>query len=196
MARSRTVERGFDMTNRISADDAILLVIDLQERLLPVMHRRDDLVRRITTALYGAHALSIPVIATEQYPKGLGSTVAEIASALDRAPIHEKIEFSALAAPAVAQSLADGARRTVLVVGIEAHVCVLQTCLDLVDAGYQPVLLRDCVSSRHPHDRDAGIDRIAGCGAVVTTVESALFEMLARAGTDTFRTISKLVREL
>ena len=184
------------MANRISADDAILLVIDLQERLLPVMHGRDDLVRRVVTAIEGARALSVPVVATEQYPKGLGPTAPEIVTALGGAPIHEKIEFSAFAAAPVARGLADGVRRTVIVVGIEAHVCVLQTCLDLIDAGYRPVLLRDCVSSRHPHDLAAGVDRIAGYGALVTTVESALFEMLGRAGTDSFKAISKLVREL
>jgi nicotinamidase-related amidase len=183
------------MAERLEADDTALLIIDMQERLGPVMSNGDELVKRVATVSRGAHALGLPVLMTEQYPKGLGKTIPEIADAAQVEPL-EKIEFSAVAAPGFQQALLAAGKRTVLIAGIETHVCVLQTCLDMLDHHIRPVLLADCTSSRHPIDRDTAIERLRKSGVVVTTLESALFELLVKAGTEQFKSISRLVKDL
>lgn len=179
---------------RLRRDATTLLVIDIQERLLPVIDGSTELEARTRAAIDGAKALSLPVIATEQYPKGLGATVSGLAELIDH-PI-EKLSFSCCGVEAFDRALAETSRETVLVTGIETHVCVLQTCLDLVERGMQPVVLADCVGSRHRRDHDLAIDRMRGAGVVITTVESALFELVGVAGTEEFRQVSRLVKPL
>lgn len=183
------------MAERLEADDTALLVVDMQERLVPVMSNADELIKRVATVSRGAHALGLPVLMTEQYPKGLGATIPEIREAVLCDPL-EKIEFSAVAAPGFQPALLAAGKRTVLVAGIETHVCVLQTCLDMLDHHIRPVLLADCTSSRHTIDRDTAIYRLRESGVIVTTLESALFELLGQAGTEQFKSISRLVKEL
>jgi nicotinamidase-related amidase len=181
---------------RLDRSRTALIVIDVQERLLPVIHAPIELRRRIATAVRGARALDLPVIATEQYPKGLGHTAAAVAEALDGRAVIEKISFSCCGVDAFDRALAEHGSTTVLVAGIETHVCVLQTCLDLLERGSTPVLLADCVGSRHESDHLRAIERLRDAGAIVTTLESALFELTGRAGTDEFRSISGLVKPL
>jgi nicotinamidase-related amidase len=173
---------------------AVLLVIDVQERINAVMSSQGHLVR-LQVLAEACRDLGVPVLATEQYPKGLGPTVTELAEVLPGPPIV-KDTFSCGGEPKLVDALRELDRRQVVVTGIEAHVCVVQTALDLLGAGYQVHLPHDAVQSRRPADRDHAIDRMATAGAVVTSTESALFELAERCGTDDFRTVAKLVKKI
>ncbi|MFP4377084.1 MAG: hydrolase [Spirochaetales bacterium] len=181
---------------RISREDSLLLVVDVQERLFPVMSERDAMLSRVVAAIRGAGVLGLPTLVTEQYPKGLGPTLPAINDALESIAPIEKIDFSCARVDVVRDKIVEADRTTILVCGIEAHVCVQQTCLDLLEEKLQPVVLADCVSSRKPYDRDVAIERMRDAGVMITTLEAALFEMLGAAGTDEFKAISKLVKEL
>ncbi len=181
---------------RLQRDECALLVIDVQERLLPVIHTAKEIERRVATAVTGARILGLPVLVTEQYPKGLGRTTGSVASALKGIAPIEKSRFSCCGVEGVDRALADLEPRTILIAGIETHVCVMQTCLDLLERRIAPVLLTDCAGTRHPHDHQVAVERLRDAGALVTTLESALFELLEVAGTDEFRQISQLVKSL
>jgi nicotinamidase-related amidase len=174
-----------------------MVLVDVQERLMPVIDGREELERRLAVLLEGTRALGLPLIWTEQYVKGLGATIpaiAELAAPL-ASPI-EKLSFSCCPVPEVDAELKRLRPETVIVAGIETHVCVLQTCLDLLEGGYRPVLVSDCTSSRHAHDRERALRRLEQAGVTLTTVESVLFELLVRAGTEEFKAISRLVKPL
>lgn len=178
---------------RLFAKSAALIVVDVQERLCAAMEPRalERMVARACAAISGAKALGMPVIVTEQYPKGLGPTLAQVkAAAPSFAPI-EKIRFSA-AVPEVLGQL--GNRSQILIAGMETHVCVFQTVRDLKEAGVQPYLLADAILSRTEVDRSVGLELCRGAGAEVTTVEAALFDMLEKAGTPEFKAVSAAVK--
>jgi nicotinamidase-related amidase len=181
---------------RLRRESIALMVIDVQERLLPVIHGAGELERRIAVAIAGAHELSVPVIATEQYPRGLGRTVPAVSDALGELTPHEKLSFSCCGVEPVDAELASLSPRAVLVAGIETHVCVLQTSLDLIERGMTPVLLADCVGSRHANDHGVALERLRDAGACITTLESALFEITGVAGSEEFKAISRLVKPL
>ena len=181
---------------RLQRDECALLVIDVQERLLPVIHTAKEIERRVVTAVGGARILGLPVLATEQYPKGLGRTTAPVAAALRGIAPVEKTSFSCCGVEAIDHAIAQHAPAVILVAGIETHVCVMQTCLDLLEQRITPVLLADCVGSRHPHDHQVAVERLRDAGVLVTTLESALFELLGVAGTDEFKQVSGLVKPL
>lgn len=170
------------------------LVIDIQERLFPHMDRQEALLRKTTVLLEGLRVLQIPVIVTEQYPKGLGATLKPISLLLEKEAVLEKISFSCCGDPAVTGKLESLARPFIIICGIEAHVCVLQTVVDLVKLGYRAVVVEDCISSRNPEDKRVAVERMRSEGAVITTCESILFELAEVAGTETFKTISRLVK--
>lgn len=173
---------------------AMLLVIDVQERINGVMADQGHLPR-LEVLADAFSALSLPVIATEQYPKGLGATVPGLLGKLPEAPL-EKATFSCMREPHVAAAIESAKARQVVVTGIETHVCVAQTALDLLNAGFQVQVPHDAVNSRRPRDRDWALHRLAAAGAVITSTESLLFELLERCATDDFRTISKLIKNL
>jgi hypothetical protein len=179
---------------RINKEDCAGLVIDIQERLFPVMDHRDELLIKCSTLLMGLSTLDIPVLVTEQYPKGLGLTVDGIRQEIPSFAPIEKIAFSCYDEPAFRNSLELLSRKQVIICGIEAHVCVLQTVEDLLEAGYTPVVVADCISSRYPGDKTVALDRMQSSGATVTTCESLLFELTRVAGTDHFKAISRLVK--
>lgn len=181
---------------RLQRDRTALLVIDVQERLLPVIHTTKEVEHRIATAVTAARALGLPVLVTEQYPRGLGPTTGQVAAAIKGIAPVEKMTFSCCGSDAFSLCLSELAPQTVLVAGIETHVCVLQTCMDLAARAITPVLLGDCCGSRHPYDHQVAIERMRAGGAVITTLESALFELVGAAGTDEFRQISGLVKQL
>jgi nicotinamidase-related amidase len=175
--------------------DAVLLVIDVQERLCRAM---DAAVLQTLTAntlilLEAAKELGLPVIATEQYVKGLGESLPALKERFPT-PALEKISFSCWADPAFAAAVRATGRKQVIVTGMETHVCVLQTVIDLRDSGFTVHLVRDAVMSRHKKNWEAGLGVMAAAGAVVTSTEAALFQLLKVAGTDEFRKLSKLVR--
>jgi nicotinamidase-related amidase len=178
----------------LSRSDATLLVVDVQERINAVMVDQAHLPR-IEALIDACTALGVPVVATEQYPKGLGATVPSLAGRLPAAPVV-KDTFSCAREPASRAAVADTGRRQVIVTGIEAHVCVLQTVLDLMASGLQVHVPHDAVNSRRFADREWALRRMAAAGAVVSATESALFELLERCGTDDFRAVSRMVKEI
>jgi len=179
---------------RIARTAAGLLVVDVQERLLPAMCERESMLRNILRLVQSAALLTLPTFVTEQYRKGLGPTVPEIASVLPGFAPLEKITFSAWAAPGLPVALQHRAISEVVLCGIETHVCVAQTCLELLDAGLRPFVVADAVSSRTPGNVRIGLERMREAGAIVVSTEMILFELLERAGTEEFKQVQRLIR--
>jgi nicotinamidase-related amidase len=174
----------------LARDDSRLLIVDVQERFMPTIPVADQLVANCRKLLAGAKALGIPASATEQYPKGLGPTVPQLAEFLPTRP--EKLRFSS-AEVLGWTSASDDERHKVVVAGIETHVCIQQTVLDLLAAGYQVYVPADAVASRHKPDWRFALQRLRDSGAVVTSTEAVLFEWCEVAGTDEFKQISRIV---
>jgi nicotinamidase-related amidase len=168
---------------------AALVVVDVQEAFRPAVVEFGRMTGEVAKLIQGAKALRLPVVATEQYPKGLGRTVAEVAEHLDGPPI-EKVCFSAVAADGFDL---DG-RDQALLCGIESHVCVWQTAHDLLANGTEVHVARDAVSSRTVENKELGLHKMEAAGAVLTSVETALFELVGAAGTDEFKAIQGLVK--
>jgi nicotinamidase-related amidase len=176
---------------KLEREKTALLVVDVQERLCAAMEPKalERLVNRTNAAVAGAKALGVPVVFTEQYPKGLGPTIASLRGYAEK-PI-EKVNFSCALDEVLA---AFKGRDQILVTGMETHVCVFQTARDLVDRKLTPYLCADAVLSRTEEDRQVGLELCRGAGAVITTVEAALFDLLGRAGTPEFKIVSALVK--
>ena len=176
-------------------ESSVLVIVDLQERLLPVVAEPDAVVERSRILLEGALALGVDVLVTEQYPKGLGHTVPAIADLLSRsAETVEKTGFSAFAEPLFRTKLVATPKKTLIVAGIEAHICVLQTVLDALDDGFDVICVADAVSSRKAENRELALENMRRAGAQVLPVESVLFMLLRDAKSPFFKTISQLIR--
>ncbi len=175
---------------RVERENTIALVIDYQEKLVPVMHEKEKLIHDSAILLAGLKQLEIPMIITQQYTKGLGTTVKEITDAAGHEEYLDKISFSAF--ESVKEKIKGN--KFVIVCGIETHICVLQTVIDLAANGYIPVVVEDCVSSRKPNDRRIALKRMKEEGAILTTYESILFELLKVAGTETSKKIQRLIK--
>ena len=175
---------------RILREDAVALVVDYQEKLVPVMNEKEFLIERSQILLQGLKILGVPMIITQQYTKGLGTTVEDISSAVGKSDYIEKISFSAYEQ---VKDQIEG-KKYVIVCGIESHICVLQTVIDLAAAGYVPVVVEDCISSRQKTDKEIALKRMSQEGAVITTSESLLFELLRVAGTETSKKIQRLIK--
>jgi nicotinamidase-related amidase len=171
-----------------------LLVIDIQERILPVIKDHQIVVDNTIKLIKGFKVLGLPIFYTEQYPKGLGPTVQSIVEELGDIKPFDKMSFSCSGAGNLFNELRSKNLLQVVVCGIEAHVCVQQTVLDLVENGFQINLAADAVSSRKEIDYNSAIDRMQYHGAEVTTTESILFELLNICGTSQFKEISKIVK--
>ena len=179
---------------RLVPERSALLVVDLQERLVPVMHNQKRLIRRAARLVQGAHLLGIPLLVTEQYPRGLGETVEEVSRHfVNPHCLEEKTRFSACIDPVRTQLELIGAE-SVVVAGVEAHVCVLGTCLDLLAAGYTVFPAWDAISSRRAEDKQAARERLTMAGTVPTTVESVLLEWLGDASDSRFRQVQNLIK--
>lgn len=180
----------------LDRNDAVLVVIDIQEKLCRVMDQKvlERLVRNVGILQTAAHELTIPVIGTEQYVRGLGELLPEIKGCIAD-PTIEKLSFGCCGEPAFLDRIRSLGRRQVIVAGMEAHICVLQTVLGLLDAGYVVHLVRDAIMSRRKENWKAACEIAASAGAVVTTTEAALFQLLRTAGTAEFKKLSPLVRE-
>lgn len=185
-----------DRTYRIARENTQAMLIDVQERLAPHIYDNESIVKKIITLIKGLQALDIPVMLNEQYKKGLGDTLPEILEVLegDNAKSFEKVTFSACDNDDSWHYLAQQNRSIVLLFGTEAHVCVMQTALDLLDNGMQPVIIADAVGSRFPYDKKQAIRRIRRAGGVITTVESILFELCRSSKDPVFKTISNLIK--
>ncbi|NBB84751.1 MAG: isochorismatase family protein [Bacteroidetes bacterium] len=175
-----------------SAADSALVVIDIQERLAPAIHDSNRVVAAAGWLMDVAAHLKVPIHLTEQYPKGLGATVAALRSRVNAAHIHQKMHFSWWRAGGVADILT---RDQVILAGTEAHVCVLQTALDLAEAGYHVFVVEDAVGSRRSSDKQRGLERMRAAGCAIVTREMVAFEWLEQAGTDAFRAVQPMLRE-
>lgn len=180
---------------RLRREDALLVVIDIQERLQPHIENGAEVSRNAAILCRGAAALGIPVLVTEQYPQGLGPTVPEVADAAKEAgaEFFAKKKFSILTEEVLAALLAAG-RRQIILCGTETHICVYQSCLDLLSEGYSVFLAADAVGSRQNSHRDLLWDQLRADGVRILPVESLLFECLDEAGSPEFKVISKLIK--
>jgi len=178
----------------LSIDTTLLLVIDVQERLFRVMHEKEKLLENLQKLIRGARAMGVPIMVTEQYPAGLGFTIPEIAQLIPDVTPITKFSFSCCGEEAFTPQMKALNRKQVLLTGIETHVCVYQTAVDLAGAGYEVQVVADCVSSRTAFNRDIGLNRMCASGASITSVEIALFELLKVAKGDKFKEISKIVK--
>ena len=179
---------------RILKEDTIGVFIDIQERLFPHMQDMDQLEQNLLTLAAGIKVLEIPIVITEQYTKGLGFTILPLKMAFSEYSVIEKTAFSCCDEPRFADTLREIGKKSVILCGIETHVCVLQTAIDLIQAGYQPIVIEDCVSSRKLSDKITAIERMRQEGAIISSLESILFELTRFSGTETFKAISKLVK--
>ena len=181
----------------LERDKAVLLVVDVQEKLGAAMPQEafDRLVKNTKTLVESAKILGVPVLATEQYPKGLGPTVAPVRDLLlpESAPV-DKLAFSCGAVKEVARRLYQSGRRQVIVAGMETHICVFQTVRDLVAGGYQPFVVRDAVLSRTSENHETGLSLMREAGATVTSTETVVFDLLGAAGTPEFKQISPMLK--
>lgn len=178
----------------LDRDRSVLLVVDIQERLAPAIAGGEAVVARAAFLLEAAARLGVPVVASEQYPKGLGHTVPALRPLLEGAAVFPKTAFSAARDPEIARHLRGLGRPQVVLTGMETHVCVLQTALGLKEAGYAVAVAADAVGSRHPERRLLGLERMRAEGVVIADSEMAAFEWLGEAGTPVFREVSRLIR--
>jgi len=180
--------------NRIIKSQAALVVVDIQERLLVAIHEKERVVQNAARLIQGCRILGVPILATEQYRQGLGPTVPELAAALPEFAPLEKLTFSACGTDGFVDQLKQRGVSEVILCGIEAHVCVTQTCLDLLDHGLRVFVAADATSSRTPENHKAGLKRMRTAGAVQVSTEMILFDLLDRAGTEAFKQILNLVK--
>jgi nicotinamidase-related amidase len=174
--------------------DTVLLIVDLQDRLAVSMKMRDAVINNCLHLIELAKIQNIPILVTEQYPEGLGQTVTEIRDALTVYQPVEKLAFSCCGEPAFMNALKALKRKTVLLAGMETHVCILQTCVDLLERGFNVHLVRDAVCSRTKENWETGTEFMRDAGAIVTCTETVLFQLLKVAGTEEFKAISKRIK--
>ncbi len=182
---------------RLNRDQAVLLVVDIQERLSAVMHSDNmaSVSKNAHILIEGAKILGLPILVTEQYPKGIGPTLPTLTDALppDTEPIS-KVEFSCAAVSAVRDVVSASGRKQLIVCGMETHICVFQTTRDFLEQGYDVFVPQDAVISRTEDNRTVGLRLMERAGAVISSTESLLFDLLQKAGGPEFKRISKLIK--
>lgn len=178
----------------LNSNDTVLIVVDVQEKLIGAMHNREKLVENFTRLIKGAQVLEVPIIITEQNPRGLGATIPQLASLFSEFNPIPKLSFSCCSDKKFADALKKSKRKQVLLTGIETHVCIYQTAVDLLSSGYKVQIVADCVSSRTPENINIALDRIKSEGAKITSIEMALFELLRVAEGDKFKKILQIVK--
>jgi Isochorismatase family len=179
----------------LNASHASLLIVDIQDRLLPAMMEPQRVLARTSILLKAAEVLQIPITVSEQYPKGLGHTMLDLAT--NSATTFEKLSFSCWRDGAMKEhfiKLHDGGRPLIIVAGIEAHVCVLQSCVDLYNAGFGVFVVADAVSSRKLDSATLAFERLRQTGIQVINTEMAIFELLEKAGSAEFKSLSALIK--
>ncbi len=178
----------------ISKDDAAIVIIDIQERLAAVMKVKDNVIQNCLHIIELAKTYDIPIVLTEQYPKGLGQTVEEIQKAMPEYKPIEKMTFSCCEELSFLNEIKKLNRRTIILTGMETHVCVLQTCISLLKNGYNVHVVKDAVSSRTKENWKTGLEFMRDAGAVITCTEIVLFQVLKIAGTEEFKAISRRIK--
>ncbi len=177
----------------LNVDETVLVVIDVQGKLAQLMHEKESLFENLSRLIRGAGVLGLPILVTEQNPQGLGPTIAELSGLLPPRRIP-KVAFSCCGEAAFVAALEAAGRRQVLIAGIETHICVYQTAADLLALGCEVHVVADAVSSRTARNRDIGLEKMKAAGAQVTSVETALFELLKVAEGDRFKALLKIVK--
>jgi nicotinamidase-related amidase len=178
----------------LDADKSVLCVIDVQERLAPVTAEPEQVIAKSALLMTAAARLGVPMLVSEQYPKGLGPTVDVLSKIAPEGSVFPKVHFSCTENPDYRAHLDELGRGQMVVTGMEAHVCVLQTALGAQQAGYQVAVAADAVTSRDPANKSAALDRLAANGVEIVTTEMVVFEWLKTAGNDAFRDLSKLIK--
>lgn len=173
-----------------------LVLIDFQEKLFPYVYEYQRVLARVDLLLSAANLLQIPMLLTEQYPKGLGGTIEAIRKHLPQNPALEKMEFSCLSAPGFRERLSALQRDQIVLAGIETHICLAQTALELASSGGNVFVVADAASSRRPLDAQIALQRLERSGLTVTTAEAVVFEWLRRAGTEEFKAIQPKLKAL
>lgn len=179
---------------RLFQENTAALLIDVQDKLVPAVYRSSETVALISRLVKCLRLLEVPIIPIRQYPRGLGDFPPEIKEALGEHTASDKITFSAWGTPEIAKRVQGLGKQDLLVFGMETHVCVLQTVSDLLDNGYNVMVVADCVSARNPYDHEIALSLAGKKGATLTTSEIVLFELLKKSGSDVFRQVSALVR--
>lgn len=179
---------------RITKENTIGLIIDIQERLFPAMWEKETLLKNTLILIQGLNELQLPLVVTQQYTKGLGETIHEIKSVFSQFCFIEKRDFSCCDEPAVMQKLNETGTKNIIICGIESHVCVLQTAVDLKESGFNPIVVMDCVSSRTKENFEMAKERFRYEGIMMTSYESILFELTRSSAASEFKGISKLVK--
>ena len=179
---------------RITKENTVGLVVDIQERLFPHIHEHDTLAKNCAILIGGLQALDLPVVVAQQYTKGLGETIEPVKSLFENFDHIEKRDFSCCDEPAIADKMKELRAKNIIICGIETHVCVLQTAVDLKEAGLNPIVVMDCVSSRSTTNYDLAKERFRYEGIMMTSYESILFELTRSSGAAEFKAISKLVK--
>jgi isochorismate hydrolase len=179
----------------LRTEDTLLLVIDVQEKLFRVMYEKEQLLSNLRKLAQGCSLLGIPALVTEQNPAGLGPTVPDVATLLPDAEKAAKFSFSYCAESGFVDQLKATNRHQILVCGIESHICVYQTAMDLMDAGFEVQVVCDAVSSRTGQNKELALRRLETEGAKITGVEMALFELLRSAKAEQFKAVSALIKE-
>ncbi len=174
--------------------DSVLLIIDVQEKLLKVMKVKEEVVKNCLHLIELAKTYNIPILVTEQYPKGLGQTFEEIRGALPSYDPIEKLTFNCCEDPLFLERIKEVNKRNVIIVGMETHICVLQTCIGLLKMGLNIHIVKDAVCSRFKENWKTGIELMRDAGAVITCTETILFQVLKIAGTEEFRAISRRIK--
>jgi nicotinamidase-related amidase len=179
---------------RIPVEQSVALIIDIQEKLFPHMQEWQVLLENCRKLIRGLTVLNVPFILTEQYPEGLGPTIEPLKILLPDTEPLEKISFSCCNNEKFNVALAMLKRKKVIIAGIEAHVCITQTVVDLLEQTYQPVVIEDCISSRKMNDKVIAVQRMRQEGTIISTCESILFELCRQAGSEKFKAISRIVK--
>nr|WP_312578630.1 hydrolase [Sedimentibacter sp.] len=177
----------------LDKEDAILLVIDIQEKLMPAINNGDDIIGKTGVLIETAKTMDIPIIVTEQYPKGLGSTVRELDEKLENAQKYSKMAFTSCSKELL-NYIKGTKRKKIIITGAEAHVCVFQTARDLLKEGYFVFLVKDGVGSRTKENYDNAISLMSEMGALITNTETIVFDLLKESGTPEFKTLMKLIK--
>ncbi|MFH1402750.1 MAG: hydrolase [Candidatus Altiarchaeota archaeon] len=179
---------------RISKEDSILVVVDVQEKFEAVIHEWDYMLENIIKIIRGFSAMELPIIVTEQYPRGLGKTVREVSEALGEFSPVEKTCFSCMGEPEFREKLKSFGRKNIILCGIESHVCLLNTTLDAIAEGYNVHFIVDAISSRKAVDHGITVERVNQAGAFLASAEMVLFQLLKDAKSDEFKKVSRIVR--
>ena len=178
----------------LSEQDSVLIIVDIQEGLIPKISGRRAVIGNTVTLIKSAGILNIPIIVTEQYPKGLGPTIPEIKDLITPWQPIEKICFSCFGNSDFFKKLKELKRDSLILCGIESHVCITQTALDGLKSGYSVFFVKDAISSRTENNRETGFERMAQAGAIPVSTEMAMFELLREAGTDKFKQMVNMIR--